>query len=161
MAVYVLVEFDDNAQAKRFVEKVNGHWGAVAGDYMSRRVRAIWYKPTKFCDCTRGVKGSNPFYRSEKTGWWVHHPCGKPTRMWARGNHWFSAIGRNILPGNDDWTPKAWGPDGATEWGLDDSIWGDQNGHVVPLGEGQVPRVVTGERVKKRRKKIRDRPRRV
>lgn len=156
MAVYVVLEFDDNAQAKRFVEKVNGGFKAVARDYLSRRVIGIWYKPTKFCTCatdgTKQTRGSNPFFRSEKTGWWVHHPCGKPTRIWGETrNHWNSAIGNNVLPGNTDYPQRG--------WGIARDIDKD-TGHVTPLGDGQVPSAVTGERVKTRKKRQRDRPRR-
>lgn len=112
MARYVLVEFDDNAAAKRFVEKVNGEYGAVDGDHMTRRVRAVWAKPTLFCECEGKQKSSFGFRVGEKSGWWVHSKCGRPTKFWAKGNHWFSSIGRNLLPGNKDWTPA------------DGSVWG-------------------------------------
>lgn len=109
MARYVLLEFDDNASAKRFVQGVNEDYAAVLPDYKTRRCIAVWAKPTLFCECTRGVKGMNPFRRGVKSGWWVHAPCGRPTRAWAKGNHWFSAIGRNLLPGNTDYVPMGWG----------------------------------------------------
>lgn len=152
MARYVLLEFDDNAAAQKFVAKVNGEYHAVDSDFSTRRVKAVWGKPTKFCECVRGTKGANPFYRAKKSGWWVHYPCGRPTKMWAKGNHWFSAIGRNLLPGNKDYTPGG--------WGVDSSPDAENTGLVTPLGEDQVPAAVTGERVKKRKKRERDRPRR-
>lgn len=112
MAMYVLVEFDDNAQAKRFVEKVNGAFEAVDGDYMSRRVRAVWGRPTKFCDCAGGKGKMVSFRRTDKAGWWVHSDCGRPTKAWGEThNHWYSAIGRNLLPGNKDFVP------GQSNWG--------------------------------------------
>lgn len=158
MAVYVLLEFDDNAQAKRFVEKVNGRWGTVAKDYLTRRVIGVWYKPTKFCTCatdgTKQARGSNPFFRAQKTGWWVHYPCGRPTRAWGQShNHWASALGTNVLPDNDHYKPSGWGT-APTERD-------NQEGRIVPLGDGQVPAAVTGERLKQRKRRERDRPRRV
>lgn len=157
MAVIVLVEFDDNAAAKRFTEKVNGRWGAVEGDYMSRRVIGIFYRPTKFCSCatdgTKGMRGANPFFRSKKTGWWVHWPCGKPTRVWGQmRNHWASALGRNILPGNTDYQPEG--------WGTTPTDYDAKTARIVPLGDGQIPSAVTGERLKKRRTRVKGRPRR-
>lgn len=109
MARYVLVEFDDDAAARKFVEKVNGNYGLPEGE-RKFRVRAVWGKPTKFCDCIGARKGLMGFRRGEKSGWWLHTECGRPTRQWAKGNHWFSAIGRNLLPGNKDYTPgSTWG----------------------------------------------------
>lgn len=148
MARYVLVEFDDNAAAQRFVEKVNGEYAAVDPQYNTRRVRAVWGKPTRFCDCDSGTKGANPYRRGEKSGWWLHAQCGRPSRFWALGNHWFSALGRNLLPGNDDYMPAGWG------------IMKDfDSANIIPTGPSDAESTrPTG--VTKKRRSRRDRPRR-
>lgn len=108
---YVLLEFDDAAQAKAYVTKINGAYGVSIKPEAKVRVRALWAKPALFCECSGAEKGANPYRRGEKSGWWIHAACGRPNRVWARGNHWFSAIGRNLLPGNTDYTPSGWGID--------------------------------------------------
>lgn len=108
---YVLLEFDDAAMAKAYVAKVNGQYGMPVDSEKRVRVRAVWAKPSKFCECTKGDRGTNPYRRGEKSGWWVHAPCGRPNRVWAAGAHWFSALGRNLLPGNTDHVPQGWGLD--------------------------------------------------
>jgi hypothetical protein len=149
MAVYVVVAFDDNAEGKRFVEKVNEAFEAVDDDYKSRRVVGVWYKPTKFCECTGADAGSNAFMRASKTGWWVHYPCGRPKRAWAGLGVWES-MGRNVLPGNSSNQPLGWG---VTVNDRDADV-----GRITPVGH--VPGAVSGERVKVRKKKVRNRPRR-
>lgn len=114
MARYVLVEFDDNAKAKAFVEKVNGEYGMPQNPERGFRVRAVWGKPTKFCDCIGARKGMFPYFRAPKSGWWVHSDCGRPNKHWARGNHWFAALGNNLLPGNTDFRP---GDPPGSSWG--------------------------------------------
>lgn len=88
MARYVLVEFEENDDAEKFVEAINngkvfyttphrkleGEFSVVQpnGD---TTVRALFAKPTQFCQC------SNPGDRSvrgAKFGWYVHAACGKP-----------------------------------------------------------------------------------
>ena len=102
MARYVLVSFDDNEKADTFVTACQdtGILGVVSNEDASMRhfapeVRAVYQMPTKFCDCTDGK--NRKFTRGKKYGWWVHSLCGKPTRAWARGEHWFQALGRNLL----------------------------------------------------------------
>lgn len=104
----VLVEFDDNDAAKKFVERVNGVYGQPTND-RDFRITAVWAVPTKFCECEGGRDKMFPFSRGVKSGWWLHVDCGRPTRRWAIGNHWFASIGRNLLPGNADWVPIGWG----------------------------------------------------
>jgi len=149
MAVYVVVEFDDNAEAKRFVEKVNEGFEAVDPDYKRRRVIGIWYKPTKFCPCTGADGSNNAFMRAPKTGWWVHYTCGKPKKAWAGHGVWES-LGVNVLPGNDNDKPAG--------WGVTVNERDAEAGKITPVGH--VPGAVTGERVKARKKKVRNRPRR-
>lgn len=106
----VLVEFDDDAKAQRFVAKVNGGYHAVDcdedGSYKASPIRAVgvWKVPTKFCKCSdAGQKMKISGYsRGPKYGWWIH-TCGRPSRFWrdARYRLW-DAMGRNILPGAVD-----------------------------------------------------------
>jgi hypothetical protein len=104
MAVYVLLEFDDDKQAQNFVKDT------ITSDVVSwfnekaqlenarSKVRAVFKKPTLFCECVSGSKleqgGSS---RGKKYGWWVHSKCGKPRRFWAEGDQWY-ALGTNLLP---------------------------------------------------------------
>lgn len=110
MPRYVLVEFEDNAEARRFVEKANGKFAATDAADARRRVIGVWGKPTQFCECpTTGKRGMFAFSRSARSGWWLHVDCGKPTEAWARGDHWSAAIGRNLLPGSDADELARWG----------------------------------------------------
>lgn len=102
MAKYVLVAFEDNIQADRFVEAcqetgimvvVNAADASLT--HFTPEARAVYQRPTKFCDCTDGK--NRKFTRGKKYGWWVHSGCGKPTKAWANGEHWFQALGRNLL----------------------------------------------------------------
>jgi hypothetical protein len=102
----VLVEFDDDAKATAFVEKVNGRFGTpeVPHSASRRRVTGVWKVPTNFCACAdQGKKMEIQAYsRGRKYGWWVH-TCGRPSKFWvkAKARLW-DAMGRNILPGADD-----------------------------------------------------------
>jgi hypothetical protein len=81
MARYVLLEFDDNAEADNFVNMLNG------GDFDGHpaevmpggtvRVRGVYFKPTLFCECPNPGDRSA---RGEKWGLWIHRDCGKPKR---------------------------------------------------------------------------------
>lgn len=118
MACYVLLEFDDNTKAKNFIVKVNGEYAAIDMPARGFRVRALWGKPTKFCECTGGRKGMFPYRRAEKSGWWVHSECGRPNVAWGKNhNHWFSALGRNLLPKNKDYVPGEGKEPGDSRWG--------------------------------------------
>jgi hypothetical protein len=105
MAKYVLLQFDDDGEADKFIETVQHDGGIFDGDgggvwSIKTFVRGVWKKPTKYCDCTGNMK-SRAFTRGRKYGWWVCDKCGKPTPAWARGDHWFLALGRNLLPVDD------------------------------------------------------------
>jgi hypothetical protein len=110
MARYVLLAVNDDTAADELVEAVtrqggffflgkDGHFRTANivddPDTTNIFVRGMWQKPTKFCDCT-GVDKS--FTRSKKYSWWVHSKCGKPTELWASGEHFFYSLGRNLLP---------------------------------------------------------------
>lgn len=112
MARYVLVAFDDDKVANEFVQAVerpggffflgtDGHFRTVnVSDEPGKAfVRGVWQKPTKFCDCQpSGRKQERGYTRGKKYSWWVHKDCGKPTSLWASGEHFFYSLGRNLLP---------------------------------------------------------------
>lgn len=98
-----MLAFDRDEDADKFVETVmeTGVVGATAYEdgtwkHFAPLVRAIFKKPTKFCDCKVDKRGRG-FTRGKKYGWWVHS-CGKPTAAWGRGEHWYRSLGRNLLP---------------------------------------------------------------
>jgi hypothetical protein len=106
MAVYVLLTFDNDGEAKKFVENVlrDGEVGSKQGDLISSdlewaetSVRGVWKKPTIFCTCVSSDRKVG-FTRGRKYGWWVHAGCGKPSKLWAQGNAWCTALGVNLLP---------------------------------------------------------------
>jgi hypothetical protein len=108
VAKYVLLQFDNDDQADKFIESVDkdevyrdtSGWLEDAERVHSFFVRGVYKKPTKFCECTGNMK-NRAFTRGTKYGWWVCTKCGKPTPAWARGDHWFLALGRNLLPVDD------------------------------------------------------------
>jgi hypothetical protein len=118
MAKYVLLVFDDDNEADKFVKATQEHV-VTRYNYDSDQtvecnfeLRAVYKKPTKFCECTGDMR-KRAFTRGTKYGWWVCNKCGKPTPAWARGDHWFLALGRNLLPVDD----------GATEY-RGDGVYG-------------------------------------
>lgn len=114
MAVFVMLEFKDDAEAHTFVKETleNGIWfpmtdipGEPSGLERNKNatVRAVWKKPTIFCDKNDGhlnmkKKTEQGFTRGQKYGWWVCRVCGKPSKLWAAGNAWNTALGMNLLP---------------------------------------------------------------
>lgn len=103
MAKYVLVAFEDDARADEFVRRFTEDVEENARDTRSNiyaYVRGMWKKPTKFCECSIsgvGIK-KRGFTRGRKYGWWVCSQCKRPTVGFGRGDHWFLALGRNLLP---------------------------------------------------------------
>jgi len=71
MAKYVLLEFDDDADAESFA----GTLQPSGTERESVRVRGIFKKPTQFCSCIPMEKSS---VRGAKWGWWICAKCGKP-----------------------------------------------------------------------------------
>lgn len=103
MAKYVLLQFDNDGEADEFCQRFTEDVEERAkyqrvGIYAF--VRAVYKKPTKFCEC-KGDMRKRAFTRGTKYGWWVCNKCGKPTHAWGRGDHWFLALGRNLLPVDD------------------------------------------------------------
>lgn len=105
MAVYVLLTFDKDDDAKKFVGSVLEEKTAFVqegnfcenGFEVPASVRGVWKKPTLFCECESRDK-KRGFTRGKKYGWWVCVKCGKPSWRWAQGNAWFTALGTNLLP---------------------------------------------------------------
>jgi hypothetical protein len=92
MAKYVLVQFDSDVEADDFVQAVRDK---VTWEKGEGQVRAVYKKPTVFCECT-AVKRRG-FTRGKKFGWYVCTQCHKPTEAWAKGDSWFIALGVNLL----------------------------------------------------------------
>lgn len=111
MAVYVVLGFDDEREAKRFVH--TSLYGTVAGiprdnahddpeDYPDAKVYGVYKKPTKYCDTSDGHRGGGKlaaaWTRGIKYGWWVCSKCGKPSQLATKMGNWFLALGVNLLP---------------------------------------------------------------
>lgn len=77
MAMYVLLSFDDDDDAKAFVEdQLAGH------SFRTEVVEGIYKKPTQFCDRTDTIHGSHRvigWTKGQKWGWWVCAICKKPS----------------------------------------------------------------------------------
>lgn len=77
MARYVLVAFEDNAEADKFVNaaKVYATDERTSMSEVFGEVVGVFFKPTQFCECPTLGNMS----RGKKFGAWVH-TCGKPVR---------------------------------------------------------------------------------
>jgi ribosomal protein L37AE/L43A len=73
MAKYVLLEFDDDAEAESFSNILIED--TTRNNSGSMRVRGVFKKPTQFCSCVPMEKSS---VRGAKWGWWICKKCGKP-----------------------------------------------------------------------------------
>jgi hypothetical protein len=104
MAVYVVLSFEDDEEAKEFVTDVlrSGGPSKAGVDIWLAKVRGVFKKPTKFCDPSdghrAGKKTEQAFTRGRRYGWWVCALCGKPTKAWSLGNKWYGPLGSNLLP---------------------------------------------------------------
>ncbi len=98
MAVYVLLSFEDDEEAKDFVR------GKVLDNPYLPTVCGVFKKPTVFCEepTTRHGKGKTGvgWTRGKKYGWWVCTFCGKPSGIAATAGStkWELALGTNLLP---------------------------------------------------------------
>jgi hypothetical protein len=128
VAVRVVLFFDDDNEAKRFVKASleNGvllddkDWieNAEAADF---KVEAAYKAPTKFCDNSdghRGKKTASGWTRGAKWGWWVDVTCGRPTERWATGDIWQYSMGYNLLPPSI--SPLERGQRSTAEWTEED-----------------------------------------
>lgn len=90
MARYVVVEFNDNQDAERFIQTLNENNADERKNRrpFSRRVVGVFIKPGKTCGCTdahRSNYGDKNFgfaniARGEKFGWWVCTRCNRPRK---------------------------------------------------------------------------------
>jgi hypothetical protein len=112
VAKYVLLQFDDDKDADAFVGETQQEGLLVGTRWPRVLVRAVYKKPTQFCKCTSEKPG---YSRGKKFGWWVHAACGKPREAWARGDHWYDALGNNLLPLSDE-APEYRGSETYQEW---------------------------------------------
>jgi hypothetical protein len=72
-------------------------WSQIFGGL---KLRALFKKPTKFCECTNVKKRG--FTRGQKYGWWVCDQCKRPTQGWARLELAYQVFGKNLLPPSED-----------------------------------------------------------
>jgi hypothetical protein len=111
VAKYLLLQFDDDEAADKVVEGIQRTGGIAVHydvelfdegnwEYQDCDVRGVFKKPTKFCDCLNVKKRG--FTRGQKYGWWVCDQCKKPTKGWASLNVLFQALGKNLLPKDDN-----------------------------------------------------------
>lgn len=104
MAMYMLLRFDDDTDALAIVQLLlEGGSVPIAtptGDVVEvvPIPRGLYKCPTKFCECPVARKADKAYTRSKKYSWWVHKDCGKPTVLWASGEHFFYSLGKNLLP---------------------------------------------------------------
>lgn len=106
MAVYVVLAFEDEGEAKEMVQEiVKGGVVMVPGKYPDEtlamgdaKVYGVWKKPTKFCECISAGKRDGGYARSKNYGWWVHAACGRPTKAWSQGEYFHIDMGTNLLP---------------------------------------------------------------
>lgn len=119
MAVHVLLSFEDDDLAHRFVEKVNGAFEYIP-ERRSRQVLGFWKAPRKFCECKdlyeknlenlnrkgRPKKFMRGWSRGKKYGWWVCSKCHKPSKYWEPGlARYDDVLGTNLLPGSPETDP--------------------------------------------------------
>lgn len=75
MAKYILIEFDNDDQAHKMVEKIEG---VESSTY---RIAGIFKKPVKYCECPpRDAYVKTDFALGKAFGWWVHRQCRRPRR---------------------------------------------------------------------------------
>lgn len=116
MAKYVLLSFDDDKDADRFVDNFELHYVFQAIDVIDNNphgfeyvgvrapsyVRAVFQRPTMFHDPkTCSQTRTSGWTRGVKRGWMICTLCGKPAEGWARGDGWYTALGTNQLPVSD------------------------------------------------------------
>jgi hypothetical protein len=121
MAVALLVQIDDDEQAKKWAQYLvdngivmNSH-GPEGIDVAAATIRGAWKIPTQYCNSADGhLQGQGKtragFTRGKKFGWWVCAVCGKPTEDWGKGGNWDYVLGTNLLPQeiSDEPRRKGW-----------------------------------------------------
>ena len=100
MAVYVLLEFADEDQAKTLVEDMFEYTDSdiltpCQENNVHAEVCGIWKKPIRFCQCIK----RQGWTRGKKYSWWVCSNCGFPSSVKkASATEWELALGSNLLP---------------------------------------------------------------
>lgn len=99
MARVVILSFENNAAANKFVKDLNAsqnsdevasskvaEMGLIAMSYS--KLEALLARPTLACECTKGLgirsqqyKAVAGFGKTTKFGWWVHSACKRPTKL--------------------------------------------------------------------------------
>jgi len=67
---YIVLEFDNDDEADSFAGTI------TEGPAASIRVKAVFRKPSQFCECPPTEKSA----RGAKWGWWICTICAKPKR---------------------------------------------------------------------------------
>ena len=95
MARIVILSFDDNSAAERYVRDVVGDEGVsvrsedpdLYTEYAKATVEAVIAQPTRPCRCAvvpqrgrRRGKRETGWVRSRHFGWWICVRCNKPTK---------------------------------------------------------------------------------
>lgn len=92
MALHVLLSFDDDADAVKYINDTLT--GVV-------RVEGIYKKPTQFCDNmdtnTHGNRRVQGFTKGQKWGWWVCAQCKKPKKLYWDNIANDPGLGYNLL----------------------------------------------------------------
>jgi len=128
VAIYVLLAFDDDKEAKEFVKESLERGYAITTDERTNAtkryfdVRGVWKKPTQFCNPSDGHlksvgKTEAGWTRGKNYGWWICAVCMKPSRRWAEANLWYTALGTNLLPQSEvapEYRPPGW--ESPAEW---------------------------------------------
>ena len=75
MSRFVLLEFEDDDLAEKFIAKTQNHTEQGA----NYRVAGLFARPNIWCKCPFQIAGVNrPVNRGKKYGWWVCAWCKKP-----------------------------------------------------------------------------------
>jgi hypothetical protein len=115
MAVYVILQFDNEEEAKDYVTQAI-HTGRVFNDdpgiyeTVPVKVASVVKKPSVFCQCNAlGTKRAG-WTRGKSFGWWVCATCSKPSEAWASTDTWSSVLGLNLLPPevSKEMRPQGW-----------------------------------------------------
>lgn len=122
MAVYVVLAFDNEEQAKTLVgDTLKGNEGrGMPFIPEGTNIYGIYKKPTQFCTCISGGKRDGGYRRGTNYGWWVHAACNKPTPGVGKQADWFASLGTNLLPdqlhpGGAQFRTQGW-PKSPKEW---------------------------------------------
>lgn len=84
MGRYVLLEFDDDDAAERYVEKILGRAVEMSRKKGAKlvRVRGYFARPNTYCECgiLSPLEQREQVVRGVRYGWWVHRRCRKARR---------------------------------------------------------------------------------